>query len=150
MYGSSSRRSGKESSSLSKQRSKRRPLIARFDEIAGVPCPCGTSRRAFLVRGNKTASVHQVEISKDAEPHYHKRLTEIYIVLEGSGTLELDQERVPLRPGTAVLIPPGVVHRAVGKLKILNVSVPPFNPKDEHLVKASRPPRLAKPGRSAP
>ncbi len=112
--------------------------MAHLDEIEGVECPCGTSRRAFLLPENKAASVHQVDISRDAKPHYHTRLTEIYVVLEGEGALELDGKRVSVRPGTAVLIPPGVVHRAVGKLKILNVSVPPFDPRDEHVVPARR------------
>ena len=30
-----------------------------------------------------------------------------------------------------VLIPPGVRHRAVGRMTILNVVVPPFDPADE-------------------
>jgi hypothetical protein len=30
-----------------------------------------------------------------------------------------------------VLIPPGVRHRAVGRMTILNMVVPPFDPADE-------------------
>ena len=33
--------------------------------------------------------------------------------------------------GVAVLIPPGVRHRAAGRMTILNVVVPPFDPADE-------------------
>ena len=76
-------------------------------------------------------SVHLTEISVDARTHYHKRLTETYIVLEGQGFLELDGERVALQPLTAVTIRPGCRHRAVGNLKILNLVVPPFDPEDE-------------------
>ena len=43
--------------------------------------------------GTAHASVHLVEISEDARTHYHKRLTEIYVVLEGEGFMELDGER---------------------------------------------------------
>jgi hypothetical protein len=35
--------------------------------------------------------------------------------------------------GGAVLIPPGVRHRAVGRMMILDVVVPPFNPANEWL-----------------
>lgn len=126
-------RNGKESFALKKRRSKKKPLVAQLGELKPTACPCGSSRRAFLVPGNKAASVHLVEISRDAERHYHRRLTEIYVVLEGRGRLELDGRSVPLRPGTAVLIPPLVVHRARGRLKILNISVPPFDPADEHI-----------------
>ena len=76
-------------------------------------------------------SVHLTEISVDARTHYHKRLTETYVVLQGEGFLELDGERVPLQPLTAVTIRPGCRHRAVGNLKILNFVVPPFDPADE-------------------
>lgn len=108
-------------------------LAARLEDIAPVACPCGQSRRAFAVPGNKAASIHLVEISKDARAHHHETLTEIYYVLEGSGHLELDEDRVALSPGVAVLIRPGTRHRAVGKLRVLVISTPPFDPADEHL-----------------
>jgi len=63
--------------------------------------------------------------------HYHKKLTEIYLVLEGSGQMELDGEKIPVEPFTAVFIKPGCRHRAVGKMRIINVCIPPFDTKDE-------------------
>ena len=75
--------------------------------------------------------MHVVEISKDSRPHFHKKMTEIYYVLEGEGKLEIDGDSVALKPGVSVLIPPGKLHRAVGELKILNVPVPAFDPEDE-------------------
>ena len=75
--------------------------------------------------------MHLVDISVDARSHYHKRMTEIYLILEGSGHLELDGERVPVKPMTAVYIHPGCRHRAVGRLKIINIPVPAFDPADE-------------------
>ena len=58
-------------------------------------------------------------------------MTEIYLVLEGEGHLELDGELVPVRPMTTVYIKPGCRHRAVGRLKIINIPVPAFDPEDE-------------------
>ena len=106
-------------------------LVAQLDEVVPVGCPCGTTRRAFAAPDNPTATVHVVEISADARAHYHKRLTEIYVILEGSGHVELDGRRVPVRPLTAVLIRPGCRHRAVGRMRILNTVVPAFDPADE-------------------
>ena len=77
------------------------------------------------------ANVHVVDIKQDSETHYHKRFTEIYIVLEGAGWFELDGERVPARPLSAVLIQPGCRHRAVGPMRILNIPMPRFDPEDE-------------------
>src|SRR5438477_12335784 len=39
---------------------------------------------------------------------------EVYVVLEGSGTLEVEGERVDLREGQAVFVPAGAEHRFVG------------------------------------
>jgi mannose-6-phosphate isomerase-like protein (cupin superfamily) len=39
---------------------------------------------------------------------------EIYIVLEGSGMLEVEQERVELKEGHAVFVPAGAQHRFLG------------------------------------
>lgn len=109
----------------------KRYTSAQLDEIPGVPCPCGTARRAFTELPNPLLSAHLVEISETARLHYHKRLTETYVVIEGEGFLEVDGDRIPLRPLTTVTIRPGCRHRAVGKLKLLNFVVPAFDPEDE-------------------
>ena len=107
--------------------------IAHFDEIEAVACPCGMSKRAFATPDNPTASIHYVEISLDAKTHYHKTFTEIYLILEveGEAFIELDGERLPVKPMTTIMIQPGCRHRAVGKMKLINTAVPTFNPEDE-------------------
>jgi len=107
--------------------------VVRFGEVAGTPCPCGTSRRAFLEVPDFPGSIHQVEIKADAQLHYHKRLTETYYILECApdAQLQLDDEFLPLQPGMCVLIRPGVRHRAVGQMRILNIVFPKFDPHDE-------------------
>lgn len=104
--------------------------VAQLDEIEPVSCPCGMARRAFGDL-NGVASLHMVEISKDSETHYHKEMHEIYLVLEGEGFIELDGEKIPAKPMTAVFIKPGCRHRAVGKMKIINIPIPAFDPEDE-------------------
>lgn len=106
-------------------------MIAQFAEIDPVPCPCGQAKRAFATPENALATMHVVNICEDSRVHYHKKMTEIYYVLEGEGEIELDGERHPLKPETAVFIKPGCRHRAVGNLKILNVPIPAFDPEDE-------------------
>lgn len=106
-------------------------MIAQLDEIGAVDCPCGQSRRAFVVPDNSVATLHMVDIKADSRAHYHKRLTEIYLILEGEGHMELDGEMVPVKPMTSVLIKPGCRHRAVGQMRIVNMPVPAFDPTDE-------------------
>ncbi len=108
-----------------------RYLIAQLDEVAPVPCPCGSARRAFALPDNPTATLHLVDIRADARAHYHKRLAEIYVILEGEGHVELDGQLVPVRPLTAILIKPLCRHRAIGKLRILNIPIPAFDAADE-------------------
>jgi mannose-6-phosphate isomerase-like protein (cupin superfamily) len=105
--------------------------IARPAELPAVDCPCGKARRAFIDEADGVASLHVVEISADARAHYHKRMTEMYYILEGAGEIELDGERHPVRPGDAILIKPGCRHRAIGRLRVLNVPVPAFDVEDE-------------------
>jgi mannose-6-phosphate isomerase-like protein (cupin superfamily) len=45
------------------------------------------------------------------QPH---RDDEVYVVLEGRGTLEVEGERVDLREGQATFVPAGAEHRFVG------------------------------------
>ena len=105
--------------------------LAHFDSVAPVRCPCGSSRRAFATPDNPLATMHLVDIQADARTHYHKKMTEIYLVLEGEGHLELDGELVPVKPMTSIMIQPGCRHRAIGKLKIVNVAIPAFDEADE-------------------
>jgi len=43
----------------------------------------------------------------------------------------VDDETIPLSPGKAVLIQEFCRHKAIGKLKIANVSIPAYDPEDE-------------------
>lgn len=106
-------------------------MIANFEDIDPVRCPCGWAKRAFAEPGNDLATMHVVNIEEDSRTHYHKKMTEIYFVLEGEGHIELDGESFPIKPQSAIFIKPGCRHRAVGKLKILNVPIPAFDPDDE-------------------
>lgn len=105
--------------------------ITHLNDIAAVKCPCGYSKRAFATPDNQVATIHLVDIQEDARTHYHKKLTEIYLILEGEGFMELDGELHPVKPMSTILIKPGCRHRAIGKLKIINVPVPAFDPADE-------------------
>ena len=110
---------------------KKNYLITQLDTVPAVPCPCGQARRGFATPDNKLATIHLVDISIDAKTHYHKQMTEIYLVLEGEGFIELDNERIPAKPMMSIFIKPGCRHRLVGKFRIVNVAIPAFDPHDE-------------------
>jgi mannose-6-phosphate isomerase-like protein (cupin superfamily) len=114
----------------------KRYRIVPFSQLPEVDCPCGTARRAFADVPEAPGTVHRTEITADAKPHYHRRMTETYYILQcdPDAKMELDGQLIPVEPDTCVLIPPGVVHRAVGRMTILNIVVPKFDPADEVLV----------------
>ena len=57
-----------------------------------------------------------------------KKTTELYYVLEGQGTVIL-MTREQVQKGTIIHIPPGVIHGAVGKMKIV-VGIPDIDDSD--------------------
>jgi mannose-6-phosphate isomerase-like protein (cupin superfamily) len=105
--------------------------IVHLPDVTPAACPCGQARRAFVDSDTPVASMHIVDIKKDSEAHYHKHHTEIYLILEGEGHIELDGELYPVKPMTTVMIKPGCRHRAVGNLKIANIPIPAFDEADE-------------------
>lgn len=69
------------------------------------------------------AWAHAVDID-GAKPHFHRRSTELYYVLEGAGSVVLDGVEHAVSKGSLVHIPPGVVHGARGQMRVLVVGIP--------------------------
>lgn len=101
------------------------PLIVRHESEAPTePSTCGRRCRLLSREDPGVAAwVHVVDID-GARPHFHRRATEVYYVLEGEGTLVLDGEEHPIRTGSIAHIPPGVVHAARGRMRVLVAGVP--------------------------
>ncbi|MGB1924919.1 MAG: cupin domain-containing protein [Rubripirellula sp.] len=110
-----------------------KPEIVDLTSLPPVDCPCGIARRAFKNQTSFPGTVHLTEIRTDARPHYHKEHTEIYVILEceSNARIELDGIEYPVQPMSSVLIPPGVIHRAVGEMRVLIICNPKFDPQDE-------------------
>ena len=107
--------------------------LADFSQIQGVPCPCGTARRAFADVEDFPGTVHVTEICMSAKLHYHKQLTETYYFLEcdADAQMQLDDEIIDVKPGMSIMIRPGTRHRALGKMKVLILVLPKFDVADE-------------------
>ena len=103
------------------------PILVRHEgEAPKERSTCGW-RHLLISRQDKDAGVaawaHAVDID-GAREHYHKRSTELYYVLEGEGTVVLDVVEHPVRKGSIVHIPPGVIHGAKGRVKVLVIGIP--------------------------
>jgi mannose-6-phosphate isomerase-like protein (cupin superfamily) len=112
---------------------KGKVIIRNAADVAPVACPCGEARRIITGADGSDVSIHRVTISRDAQKHYHTRLTEYYVILSGEGEMELGDERVAVKAGDVIMIPPGVAHVARGSFEIINVVSPAFDAADEHL-----------------
>ena len=91
---------------------------------------CGW-RHLLISRGDEgtAAWAHAVDID-GAREHYHKFATELYYVLDGEGTVVLDGVEHPVEAGSIVHIPPGVVHGARGRMRVLVVGIPDISDGD--------------------
>ena len=105
-------------------------IVRQIEDVEPVPCPCGTSTRIITRADTEVANLHVTHI-RDSQKHYHKGCTEYYYILEGEGKMELEDDVVDLRPGTTIVIPPGVAHRSWGDFKTLIVGIPAWEHTDE-------------------
>jgi len=104
-----------------------RPVLVRHEaEAPQERSTCGWRYRLISREDAGTgvaAWAHAVDID-GARRHFHRRSAEVYYVLEGEGTVNLDGTEHPVRKGTLVHIPPGVVHGATGRMRVLVVGIP--------------------------
>lgn len=78
---------------------------------------------------NLGASIDTVPAGKQSCPyHFHHAQEEMFIVLEGSGTLRVAGEHLPIRAGDVIFIPPGpeyphqILNTSDAPIKYLSIS----------------------------
>ena len=103
----------------------RAPVLIRHEgEAPSERSACGW-RHLLISRQDSNVAAWAPAVDIDgARLHYHKRATELYYVLEGGGSVSLDGVDQEVRKGTIVHIPPGVVHGAKGRMRVLVVGIP--------------------------
>jgi uncharacterized cupin superfamily protein len=113
-----------------------RALIRNFNDATPEPLarpPLYRSRGARLAPGTAAkklgASVDTIEPGMRGCPyHLHHAQEEMFVVLEGAGTLRVADEMLPLRTGDVVFIPAGpeyphqIINTSNAPLKLLSVS----------------------------
>ena len=101
------------------------PKFLRRDPATVQPWgeTCGQIRCLVEEKDGAAAEVHYVEI-QDAKLHYHERTDEFYYVIDGQGTMRLDDEEIELHKGVVVYVPRGVRHKARGNLTVLTICIP--------------------------
>ena len=110
-------------------------LIRRLSEAPTVPCPCGESTRPLTRDDSPLCNLH-ITFIKDSIKHFHKETTEVYLILEGRGRLELNDDVVEVEPGMVVYIEPYTAHKLTSEAGVKTVvfGVPALRPDDEYFV----------------
>jgi len=108
-------------------------LIRSLNEAPTVECVCGRSTRPLTWSDTPFCNCHVTFIT-DSVRHYHKECTEVYLILEGIGQMELNGDRVKVGPGTVVYIEPYTRHRLRSEKGVRTVvfGVPAWRPEDEY------------------
>lgn len=98
-------------------------LIRRLSEVSEERGVCGFRRTLISVDDTPAVNVSHLRID-NSRYHFHRRITELYYVLSGSGSITLDGEKHPIEQGDIVLIRPGVWHTSEGEMNVLITGVP--------------------------
>lgn len=104
-------------------------LLKQFEQREEFRSVCGFRRNILTPADETRVSISHLRIN-DSRTHYHKVLEEVYYVLKGEGSMWLDDEKIPLREGDAVVVRPGVRHHAEGDIEVLIICCPPFEDGD--------------------
>lgn len=98
----------------------------------------GSRIRSILDRSNapvqnQSLAEATVPAGSSTQRHYHQASEEFYFILEGSGTMEIDDSTLEIGPGDAILIPPGSRHKISAPavtLRFLCCCAPPYAHED--------------------
>ena len=114
----------------------RQRLVRNVDEVAlerQQRAPLYDTRCGGVTEGTAAtklgAGFDILEPGKIACPyHYHLAQEEMFVILEGEGTLRVAGERVPVRAGDVIVIPPGpeyphhLINTGTVPMKYLSIS----------------------------
>ncbi len=108
--------------------------VASPDRVEAFVTKDGSTIRELHHTAAQSLAEATLEPGQATERHYHRASEEIYVVVKGSGTLEVDGETRRVRPGEAALIPPGAWHTlendGTSELRILCCCSPPYAHED--------------------
>ena len=81
--------------------------LRSIDEAEPFATKDGSTIRELHHTQAQSLAEATLEPDQATQRHFHRLSEEIYFVTKGSGSLEVDGETRRVRPGDAILIPPG-------------------------------------------
>jgi mannose-6-phosphate isomerase-like protein (cupin superfamily) len=111
--------------------------VSSIDRVEAFVTKDGSTIRELHHTAVQSLAEATLEPGQSTQRHYHRETEEIYLVTKGSGELEVDGERLRVRPGDAILIPAGAWHAlendGTSELRILCCCSPPYSHEDTYL-----------------
>jgi quercetin dioxygenase-like cupin family protein len=95
----------------------------------------GSTIREYLHSPAQSLAEATLEPGQSTMRHYHALSEEIYLLVGGGGTMELDGETREVAEGDAILIPPGAWHElraGTAGVRLLCCCVPPYSHDDTY------------------
>jgi len=101
---------------------------------------CGKLKKHFADKDIEV-DVNRIEEGKGTKPHFHKEMTEIYLIVSGNGEIKIKDKKTgkfeskKVQPLSSILIPPNHVHQLIniGKEVLVHYVIcrPPWRKDDE-------------------
>ncbi|MCI0656063.1 MAG: cupin domain-containing protein [Acidobacteria bacterium] len=111
--------------------------VVRLDEILKAhPLKEGDNQTSVELMRGEGVSAHLLQVRSRVRPHYHKDHSETVYLLEGSGILIVGDRAYPVKMGSLIMIPRGVIHSFEAKqsTSVLSIFDPPFDGADRIFV----------------
>lgn len=95
----------------------------------------GSTIREYHHTDRQSLAEATLEPGTSTRRHYHARSEEIYLLVEGTGVLEVDGDSRVVAAGDAIVIAPGALHELTAGdegVRLLCCCVPPYSDADTH------------------
>lgn len=113
-------------------------IVIHEDDGKKEPDICGFAIELLNTQTSESMNMSLANIiinpGNESILHHHKKMEEIYYILDGFGEMIINDRTFKVRKGHAILIPIGARHQIINKstedLRFISVDSPPYNETD--------------------
>jgi len=109
--------------------------VVHYGDLAPFTTKDGSTIREYLHSPAQSLAEATLEPGQSTLRHYHALSEEIYLLIAGGGTMEIDGETREVAQGDAILIAPGAWHELKAgpeRVRLLCCCVPPYSHDDTY------------------
>ncbi len=109
--------------------------VASYEALEPFTTKDGSTIREYLHSPAQSLAEATLDPGQSTQRHYHALSEEIYLLIAGGGTMEIDGETRQVEKGDAILIPPGAWHEleaGPAGVRLLCCCVPPYSHDDTY------------------